>query len=100
MTSCKHPPTFEGKDNSQWKLEIELWQMFTKMDKARQGIAMLLSLEGEGREIAISIDKSLLTIGDGVRNVLTELVKPFEKGKCSHFELVHFLFNCSLPLSF
>ena len=77
----KHPLTFEGKDYSQWKLEVELWQMFTEMDKARQGITLALSLEGKAREIAISIDKSLLTTGDGVKNLLAELDKSSEKEK-------------------
>ena len=62
MTTYKHPPTFERKDYSQWK--FELWQMFTDINKARQGIALALSLEGKVREIAISIDKSLLTTED------------------------------------
>ena len=75
MTTYKHPPTFE------WKLEVELSQMFTEMDKARQGIAQALSLEGKSREIAISIDKSLLTTEDGVKNVLVDLDKLLEKEK-------------------
>ena len=55
--------------------------MFTEMDKARQGITLALSLEGKAREIAISIDKSLLTTGDGVKNLLAELDKSSEKEK-------------------
>ena len=81
MIAYKHLLTFEGKNYSQWKLEVELWQMFTEMDKARQGITLVLSLEGKAREIAISIDKSLLTTGNGVKNVLAELNKLFEKEK-------------------
>ena len=81
MTTYKHPPTFEGKDYSQWELEVELCQIFTEMDKARQGIALALSLEGKAREIDIFIKKSLLTTEDGVKNVLVELDKLFEKEK-------------------
>ncbi len=55
--------------------------MFTEMDKTRQGIALALSLEGKAREITISIDKSLLTTEDDVKNVLKELDKLFEKEK-------------------
>ena len=77
MTTYKHPPTFEGKDYLQWKLEAELWQMFTEMDKAR----LALFQKRKAREIAISIDKSLLTTEDGVKNVLAELDKLFEKEK-------------------
>ena len=73
MTTYKHSPTVGGKDYSQWKLEVKLWQMLTEMDKTRQEIALALSLEGKAQEIAISIDKSLLTTEDGVTNVLTEL---------------------------
>ena len=81
MTTYKHSFSFEEKDYSQWKLEVELWQKFTEMDKARQGIALALSLEGKAREIVISIDRSLLTTEDGVKNVLAELDKLFEKEK-------------------
>ena len=81
MTTYKHPPTFEVKDYSQWKLEAELWQMFIEMDKARQGIVLALSLEGKAKEIAISINKSLLTTEDSVKNVLAQLDKLFEKEK-------------------
>ena len=84
MTTFKDPPTFKGKDYSQWKSEVELWQMFTEMDKARQGISLALSLEGKAREIAISRDKSLLTTKDGVKNVLAELDKLLEKEKTYH----------------
>ena len=55
--------------------------MFTEMDKTRQGIALTLSLEGKTWEIAISIDKSLVTTEGGVKNVLTELDKLSEKEK-------------------
>ena len=81
MSTYKHPPTFEKKDYCQWKKEVELWQMLTEMDKTKQGVALALSLEGKAREIAITIDKSLLTADDGVKNVLTELDKLFEKEK-------------------
>jgi len=81
MSTYKHPPTFEKKDYCQWKKEVELWQMLTEMDKTKQGVALALSLEGKAREIAIAIDKSLLTTDDGVKNVLTELDKLFEKEK-------------------
>ena len=71
MTTYKLPPTYAGKDYSQWKSEVELWQMFTEMDKTRQGLALAFYLEGKAREIAISIDKFLLTTEDGVKNVLS-----------------------------
>ena len=52
------------------ELEVELWQMFTEIDKVRQRIALALPLEGNAREIALSIDKSLLTTEDGVKSIL------------------------------
>ena len=39
--------------------------MFTELDKTRQGIALVLSLEEKAQEIAISMDKSLLITEDG-----------------------------------
>ena len=38
-------------------------------------------MEGKAREIAISLNKSLLTTEDGVKNALAELDKLFKKEK-------------------
>ena len=55
--------------------------MFTEMNKARQGIVLIIFLGGKAWEITISIDKSLLTTKDGVKNVQTELDKLLENEK-------------------
>ena len=81
MTTYKYPPTFDNKDFSQWKLEVELWQMFIEIDKTRHDIALALSLKGNAQEIAIAVDKSLLMAEDGVKIFLTELDKLFEREK-------------------
>ena len=76
MTTYKHPPTFEGKDYSQWKLEDELCQMFTAMNKTRQGIAQFVVMNGlQFRLDPLSFENSksvkkkshvLFKFGDGI----------------------------------
>ena len=81
MSSYKHPPQLEERDYTQWKNEVELWQMFTDMEKKKQGLAVALSLTGKARDIATSIDREKLTSEEGVKYVLNELDKLFEKEK-------------------
>ena len=56
MTIDKYPPMFSDKNNSQWKLQMKLWQMFADMNKTRHGIALPPALEGKAQEIANAID--------------------------------------------
>ena len=79
MSSYKHPPQLDEKDYTQWKNEVELWEMLTDMDKKKQGLAIALSLTGKARELATSIDREKLTSEEGVKHVLNELDKLFEK---------------------
>ena len=40
----KAPPAyFDGENYSDWKLDIDLWQEFTSLEKKKQGTAFFLS---------------------------------------------------------
>ena len=48
-SSFKKPPEFNpngGDSYANWKSDIEIWQLFTKEDKKRQGPAVYLTLQG------------------------------------------------------
>ena len=42
----KAPPAYcDGENYSGWKLDIDLWQEFTSLEKKKQGTAFLLELK-------------------------------------------------------
>ena len=85
MASCnnfKNPPTLEkDKSYQQWKNEIGFWELVTDLDKKKRGLALALSLQGKPREVAFEIDPVKLNADDGVKFLVTELDKLFEKDK-------------------
>ena len=85
MASCanyKNPPTLEkDKTYQQWKNEIGFWELVTDLDKKKRGLALALSLQGKPREVAFEIDPVKLNADDGVKFLVTELDKLFEKDK-------------------
>ncbi len=47
----KAPPALkEDVPYENWKKEINIWQLFTTLEKKKQGLAIFLSLEGKARE--------------------------------------------------
>ena len=85
MASCnnfKNPPTLEkDKSYQQWKNEIGFWELVTDLDKKKRGLALALSLQGKPREVAFEIDPVKLNADDGVKFLVTELDKLFDKDK-------------------
>ena len=85
MASCtnyKNPPILEkDKSYQQWKNEIGFWELVTDLDKKKRGLALALSLQGKPREVAFEIDPVKLNADDGVKFLVTELDKLFEKDK-------------------
>ena len=82
MTSYKFPPDFAGKTYEAWRREVSLWQHVTDLDIKKQAAALALSLTGQYRDIATSIDDSQLNCDDGVKNLLETLDKTFKKNSC------------------
>ena len=80
--SYKNPPTLEkNKTYEQWKNEIALWELVTDLDVKKRGLALALSLQGKPREVALEIDPEKLNADNGVKFLVTELDKLFEKDK-------------------
>ena len=79
MTTCKTPPELTGKDYETWKKEVSLWQSITDLPAKKQAVAIILSLSGQYREVATSINSELLKAKNGVENLVTELDKHFKR---------------------
>ncbi|XP_066911985.1 uncharacterized protein [Clytia hemisphaerica] len=78
----KAPPALkEDVPYENWKKEITIWQLFTSLEKKKQGLAILLSLEGKAREAALELEVDELNKDDGVSKVLAQLDKLYLKDK-------------------
>ena len=77
----KAPPAFaEGQDYNDWKLDIELWQEFTSLEKKKQGTAFLLELEpGKVKDAVRSLGKEVLVAEDGMNQIITHLDKIYKE---------------------
>eukprot|EP00111_Clytia_hemisphaerica_P016506 TCONS_00048945-protein len=67
-----------------WKKEITIWQLFTSLEKKKQGLAILLSFEGKAREAALELKVVVAKVSkdsDGVSKVLAQLDKLYLKDK-------------------
>ena len=82
MTSLKQPPVFNpdgGDAYADWKTDVEVWRLFTKEEKKRQGPAVYLSLQGNAREAIRAIDLKELALDDGYEKVVAALDEIFLK---------------------
>ena len=79
----KKPPSFGDGENSyeMWKQELEMWVLVTDMKKEKQAIAVVLSLKGQAKAIALEIDKALLNAVNGVDHLLSVLDPIFKKNE-------------------
>ena len=83
MSNLKNPPAYnperEGDDYASWKTDVEVWQMVSTLDKAKQGPALYLSLEGSARDKVRGIDKTILNSDEGVKEILRMLDEVYLK---------------------
>jgi len=80
MSNLKQPPDFDpsgGDSYAEWKNDLEVWRMFTKEEKKRQGPALYLCLKGEAREAVRSIPVASLPKDDGVDTIIAKLDEIF-----------------------
>ena len=72
----KAPPTLG--DNAEtsyetWKKEIQIWQMYTSIEKTKQAPAIFLTLTGQSREAILEMDINVLNTDEGVEKLITKL---------------------------
>lgn len=78
-TGYRNPPKFDEETYDSWKNELAIWVLVTDLDKKKQALAVTLSLSGKAREAALAIDASELNKDDGIKTLLAELDKVFQK---------------------
>ena len=79
--SYKAPPAYtDGENYSDWKLDIELWQEFTSLEKKKQGTAFLLELKpGKVKDAVRSLGKEILVADNGLTQIITHLDKIYQE---------------------
>ena len=73
--ALRAPPAFsEGQCYEDWKLDLELWIEFTKLEKKKHGTALLLELkEGKVKDAVRSVGKDILKSETGLDEVIKKL---------------------------
>ena len=70
----KAPPELnDDKSFSDWKKEVEFWQIATDVKPERQGAMIFLSLKGKSREAVRELTKEEISTEGGVQSVLDKL---------------------------
>ena len=72
-----NPPKYRD-DYRTWKQEIELWTKVTGLAKAKQGIAVCLTLAGKAKEVGLELGDDLGG-EDGLGHLLRKLDTLFLK---------------------
>ena len=76
----KAPPVFsEDDDYLSWKNDITVWQMFTDLDKKKQGPAVYLAMTGRAREAVREIPAAELGGDGGLNKIIQKLDSLFLK---------------------
>ena len=84
MSNVKNPPKLSvSKSYDDWVKLVEIWRDFTSVEKPKQALAVVLSLEGKAQEAALEIPKEDLAKDNGVDLVITRLDKIYKKDTLS-----------------
>ena len=82
MALLKQPPVLNpdsGDAYMDWKADMEVWRLFTKEEKKKQGLAVYLGLQGNAREAVRIIDQKDLATDNGYEEVIDALDGVFLK---------------------
>ena len=84
MSKDKAPPLLStSKSYDDWVKLIKIWKDFTSLDKSKQALAIVLSLEDKAQQAALEIDQADLIKDDGVDSLITRLDKIYKKDELS-----------------
>ena len=77
------PPVFHGEDGESyldWRLDVELWQGITTIEKKKWATSLLLNLkEGKVKSTVRALGKEKLQADDGLKNVIDALDKIYKE---------------------
>ena len=78
----KSPPVLQDEeDYLNWKQDLDIWQLYTDLDKKKQGPAVYLCLSGKAKKCARSLTMEELGANDGVAKIIAKLDTWFDKDK-------------------
>ena len=76
----KMPPKLDDEVNfTEWRSDIDVWLLFTDIDKKKLGPAIYPALEGKARDVVRDIDKTKLASDTGVEEIINILESTFLK---------------------
>ena len=77
----KNPPSFGDGQNSyeSWRNELKMWELVTDLKAEKQAFAVILSLKGQAKAIALELDKIKLNAANGIEYLLEQLDPVFKK---------------------
>ena len=84
MEEKKAPPVSNGEEGENyldWRMDIELWEEFTDLEKKKRATALLLQLKegGKVKNAVRSLGKEALLAEDGLKKVLGHLDKIYKE---------------------
>ena len=91
MASYKNPPSLsDGVSYASWRSEVDIWRRMTDIAKAKQALAVTLSLTGQYKEVAISVSVDQLNSDEGMDALLAVMDANFQKeSRGSAYEAYH-----------
>ena len=79
-SNSKQPPALSKcKTYDDWLKLVRVWKMFTDLPIARQGPAIVLSLEGEAQDAVLELDESTFAAENGVDLIIARLDKLYKR---------------------
>ena len=76
----KTPPVLVDEDGyGEWLNDVKIWQLFTDLEKKKQGPALYLTLTGRARECVRELTPEVIGGDDGVKKIIEKLDKLFMK---------------------
>ena len=76
----KSPPILDvSKNYEDWKKLLKIWQQLTSLDSSKQGLAVVLTLEGEAQQAALEISSEDLSSNTGVNKIIERLDTIYKK---------------------
>ena len=81
MSSFKNPPvhTDDNLGYDAWRKEISVWQRVTDLEEKRKALAIVLSLKGKYKDVAMEISVDDLNCDAGMEKLLKALDDNFKK---------------------
>ena len=82
-SNLKSSPTFkaEGDDYLSWKTDLEVWELYTDLEKKKRGPAVYLQLEGKARDAVREFKPEDIGKDTGLKSIMDKLDEVYLKDK-------------------